>query len=335
MALDIQAYTVTLLWSNLLVSRSSAQWLNDASGHPTIKYSIINLNGEQMMVSWNATQNFPDRNVTMFYRFDEHEYKQCPQYILDQGYNTGCRFRTEGEDFHIFINDTAGTEQHYSDEQGVHAFFKPNSPENVTFKWADGNVIVQCNPPQHLRCLKMEFQYKNTLDQKWKSRKGKCCKIEEHGLDPAECYSFRLRLERSDNCNKVAYFSEWGAETLWKDGSSIDSCAIDPESNTIILLTSVLAAVLAVFALLMFVCRLQRIRRSIMPVIPDPKHMYLDLFSDHEGNFQDWICKTENVLVQAKVEDEEEECVIEEREVEDTRAEKSGSPKDCSMKHSG
>uniref|UniRef100_A0ACB8FIV7 Uncharacterized protein n=1 Tax=Sphaerodactylus townsendi TaxID=933632 RepID=A0ACB8FIV7_9SAUR len=254
-------------------------------------------------------------------KFDELDFKQCPHYILNKGYNTGCYFKTEGEDFYIFINDTAGKEHHHSDEQNIRMFIKPSPPENVTFQWVDDKVTVQWNPPQHPQCFELEFQYKSTLDQKWKSSKDKCCKIEDHGIDPAKCYSSRLRVERSKNCNTVAYFSEWGNETLWKNGSAIDSCDIDSETNTVILLTLVMTTFLVVFTLLMFVCRLKRIRRTIMPDIPDPKHMYLDLFCDHDGNFQDWIYKMENGLVQAKVQNEEKECVIEEQEDEDTQAE--------------
>ncbi|KAJ6667514.1 hypothetical protein lerEdw1_016635, partial [Lerista edwardsae] len=46
-----------------------------------------------------------------------------------------------------------------------------------------------------------------------------------------------------------------------------------------------------------------------MPAIPDPKRMYSKLFSDHNGNVQDWIHKTEN---ETKVEYGEEECIVEE-----------------------
>lgn len=55
---------------------------------------------------------------------DEHEWKQCPQYILDQEYNTGCQFKTEGYYLSIFIKDTAGKGQNYTDEQGVKGFSK-------------------------------------------------------------------------------------------------------------------------------------------------------------------------------------------------------------------
>ncbi|XP_077199470.1 cytokine receptor-like factor 2 isoform X2 [Paroedura picta] len=280
----------------------------------------MNLNNEQITVSWNAPENFPDRNMTMFYRFDK-EWKQCPQYILDQEYNTGCQFKPGVGDLHIFINDSAGKGPNYNDEESIKTFFKPKPPENVTYHWEYDKVTVQCSPPGPPDCFGLELQYKSILDQEWKSREETYCKVEVHGLDPEKCYVFRVRLE-AKNCNKVPYFSEWGSETFWKNGTSIDSCNTDPESNIMILLISIMATVLVLFALLMLVCRMQRIRKSIMPVIPDPKHMYSNLFSDHNGNFQDWISTTENVLVHAKVEDETKACVIEEQEYENKQAEK-------------
>lgn len=48
-----------------------------------------------------------------------------------------------------------------------------------------------------------------------------------------------------------------------------------------------------------------------MPSIPDPKYIFDDLFSDHNGNFQEWIDKTDHAVVQTKLEYEEPECITE------------------------
>lgn len=37
------------------------------------------------------------------------------------------------------------------------------------------------------------------------------------------------------------------------------------------------------FVFLFPLCRLQK---SVMPAVPDPKYVFADLFSDHNGNFQ-------------------------------------------------
>ncbi|XP_034970382.2 cytokine receptor-like factor 2 [Zootoca vivipara] len=273
-----------------------------------------------MEISWHAKNNFPGRNMTMSYKFDKQEEKQCMEYMHDQGYNSGCRFPTEGLYLHIYIRNPNQTEEVYYDEQESSNLLKPNPPENVTFQWADDEVTVQCKAVENEHCFRFELQYKSQLDKDWQSRDQACCEIKDQGFDPAKCYSFRFRLKHS--CSGFSYSSEWGAETHWKNGSSVDSCDIDvsePKSITVIPLTLVMAGILVIFALLLCVCRWKRIRKILMPAVPDPKHLYSDLFSNHNGNFQEWISKTENVLVQTKVKydddvDEEEECAIEEEE---------------------
>ncbi|XP_053160781.1 cytokine receptor-like factor 2 [Hemicordylus capensis] len=328
--MDIQAYAAVFLWSNLLASLSWAQYLEDKNGSQ-IKYTIINLNNKHMEVSWEARKNFPDMNVTMRYKFDKSGFEQCPQYILDRGYNTGCFFETRGEVLHVSIRDTTGGKELYFDEQTSLDFFKPNPPENVTFQWKDNKVTTRwCNPLKFYssHCLNFGLQYKSTFDNEWQSRnkacwdnrdqEKSCCLIRDRGFDPVKCYSFRFRLN-ADECNLVPYSSEWGEETFWENGTRMDSCAKDVselESNIVSILASVLAAFLVIFVILVGVCRLERIRKTIMPDIPDPKHIYSDLFSDHNGNFQAWISKTENVLAETKVEYMEEECIVQDEQVE-------------------
>ncbi|XP_061485400.1 cytokine receptor-like factor 2 [Rhineura floridana] len=272
-----------------------------------------------MEILWNAKERFPDMNLTMFYKFDQQEEKQCPQYVHDQGYNTGCLFPTEGSYLSIYIKNPNGTEVLCYDEQESSKFFKPNPPENVTFQWAEDKITIQCKTPYNAHCFVFELRYKSRFDKDWQFRNHSCCEIKDQGFDLAKCYSFRFRLKHH-HCSTVSYSSEWGVETFWKNGKSADSCAIDnskPESHTVILLISVMAGFLVIFALLLYVCRLKRIRKILVPAVPDPKHVYSDLFSGHNGNFQEWISKTENVLVQTKVEYEEEECVIEEESGKD------------------
>ncbi|KAH0624660.1 hypothetical protein JD844_032340 [Phrynosoma platyrhinos] len=243
---------------------------------------------------------------------DDLRWKQCPQYIPDQGYNAGCVFQAETDaTLQISIRDTNGTKELYFDEQYIFKFLKPDPPENVSIQWGDGEVTAQCMPPQPLQNFELEFQYKSRFDKDWQvrhwqSRKNACCKIKDQGFDLEKCYTFRFRLKYIYG----DYSSEWSAKTLWTNGSSVVS---EPEFNAIILLTSVMAGLLIIFVLLLCVCRLDRIRKTLMPIIPDPKNIYSELFTDHNGDFQEWVSKTEKVLAETKLECIEEECVIEEK----------------------
>lgn len=321
MELGIQVYVSILLWNYLLACGPCL--IDPNEKRKSIEYTIINLNGEQMEVLWDTRKNLPDMNVTMFYKFDyDKEFNECPKYILDHGSNTGCLFKTDGKHLYISIRDANKSEEFYYDEQKIKKFFKPNPPENITFQWADDTVTALYNPPKFSSTylFDLEFEYKSKSVSKWQERTSRCCKITVPGFDPEKCYLFRFRLKMSRACDPICYASEWGPEMYWKNGSSMVSCAPDiskepvsePVSNTIILLVSVMGVFLVIFTILVCVCSLERIRKIIMPEVPDPKHLYSELFTDHNGNFQDWIYKTQNVFVGTQVEHEEEECTIEE-----------------------
>uniref|UniRef100_A0A672UE85 Cytokine receptor-like factor 2 n=1 Tax=Strigops habroptila TaxID=2489341 RepID=A0A672UE85_STRHB len=167
---------------------------------------------------------------------------------------------------------------------------KPNRPENVTFFWKEDTVTVSCNKPERaVKCLRLELQYKSKFDKQWQSRTSKCCSVGEQGFDPRKCYSFRVRLKRLvPYCNVVNYSSDWEAETFWMNGTLLDSCNDDIKSpsNTLIVLSCLLAVLLMMLILLILLCKWQRLQKSVMPSIPDPKYIFDDLFSDHNGNFQ-------------------------------------------------
>ncbi|NXA15125.1 CRLF2 factor, partial [Sapayoa aenigma] len=192
---------------------------------------------------------------------------------------------------------------------------KPNRPENVTFFWKEDTVTVSCNKPERAaKCLRLELQYKSTFDKGWKSRTSTCCSVGDQGFDPRKCYSFRVRLKRLvPYCNVVNYSSDWEAETFWMNGTLLDSCDDDitSRSNTVIALSCSLAVLLMMLILLILLCKWQRLQMSVMPAIPDPKYIFADLINDHNGNFQEWLDKTDHMVLQTKLESEEPECITE------------------------
>ncbi|XP_062430819.1 cytokine receptor-like factor 2 [Rhea pennata] len=314
MRLTFEACSAIFILDYLVASQSQS-----AGRKGTVRTSIVNFNNEQMQITWAARELFPGENVSFSYTFEggQHKvWKSCPTYLLDQGFNSGCLFKTEGSTLFISIMNSNRSKELFSKTLKSDFYIKPNPPENVTFLWKDDTVTVSCNEPKRaVKCLKLELQYKSKFDKGWQSRSSKCCSVGEQGFDPRKCYSFRVRLKRLvPLCNVVNYSSDWEAETFWMNGTSLDSCDDDikSQSNTIILLSCILAVLLMIFLLLILLCKWQRLPKSVMPVIPDPKYVFADLFNDHNGNFQEWIDKTEHAMVQTKLEYEESECTIEE-----------------------
>ncbi|KAM9204983.1 cytokine receptor-like factor 2 [Mergus octosetaceus] len=314
MRLIFQACSVIFTLGNLMASQSQSGGQKDA-----INTKIINFNNEKMQITWAVGELFPGENVSFSYTFEEGKqkvWKPCPTYLLDQGYNSGCLFKTEGHTLAFSIMNSNGSEEHFSKILKSDFYIKPSPPENVTFFWKDDTVTITCNKPERgVKCLRLELQYKSKFDNGWQSRTSKCCRVGEQGFDPRKCYSFRVRLKRLvPYCNVVNYSSDWEAETFWMNGTLLDSCDDDlkSQSNTVILLSCLLAVLLMIFILLILLCKWQRLQKSVMPTIPDPKYVFADLFSDHNGNFQEWIDKTDHAMVQTKLEYEEPECIIEE-----------------------
>ncbi|KAM9019816.1 cytokine receptor-like factor 2 isoform 1-T1 [Ara ararauna] len=308
-----QACSMLFALGNLVASQSqSPGWKND------ISTTIINFNNEKIQITWAARKLFPGENVSFSYTFDESKYKvwkPCPIYLLDQDYNSGCLFKTEGPTLAISIRNNNGSEELFSKRLKSDFYIKPNRPENVTFFWNEDTVTVSCNKPERaVKCLRLELQYRSKFDKQWQSRTSKCCSVGEQGFDSRKCYSFRVRLKRLvPYCNVVNYSSDWEAETFWMNGTLLDSCNDDikPQSNTVIVLSCLLAVILMMLILLILLCKWQRLQKSVMPSVPDPKHIFDDLFSDHNGNFQEWIDKTDHAVVQTKLEYEEPECITE------------------------
>ncbi|XP_035397934.1 cytokine receptor-like factor 2 [Cygnus atratus] len=309
-----QACSVIFTLGNLMASQSQSGGQKDA-----INTKIINFNNEKMQITWAVGELFPGENVSFSYTFEEGKqkvWKPCPTYLLDQGYNSGCLFKTEGHTLAFSIMNSNGSEERFSKILKSDFYIKPSPPENVTFFWKDDTVTITCNKPERgVKCLRLELQYKSKFDNGWQSRTSKCCRVGEQGFDPRKCYSFRVRLKRLvPYCNVVNYSSDWEAETFWMNGTLLDSCDDDikSQSNTVILLSCLLAVLLTIFILLILLCKWQRLQKSVMPTIPDPKYIFADLFNDHNGNFQEWIDKTDHAMVQTKLEYEEPECIIEE-----------------------
>ncbi|NXK89072.1 CRLF2 factor, partial [Formicarius rufipectus] len=284
-----------------------------------INTTIINFNNEKMQITWAARELFHNNNVSFSYTFDEGKHKvwkPCPTYLLDQDYNSGCLFKTEGPTLAISIRNSNGSEEFFSKKFKSDFYIKPNRPENVTFFWKDDTLTVSCNKPERaVKCLQLELQYKSKFDKEWQSRTSRCCSVEDQGFDPRKCYSLRVRMKRLvPLCNVVNYSSDWEAETYWMNGTLLDSCDDDDitsQSNTITVLSCSLAVLLMMFILLILLCKCQRPQISVMPAIPDPKYIFVDLLNDHNGNFQEWLDKTDHVLLQTKLEYEEPECITE------------------------
>uniref|UniRef100_K7E5G5 Cytokine receptor-like factor 2 n=1 Tax=Monodelphis domestica TaxID=13616 RepID=K7E5G5_MONDO len=292
------------------------------SGEPEIRNNvsiqIINFNYERTQVKWNISDYLMKKNLTFLYGLDKASpSKQCPHYILDQGYTVGCVFKTGDNRLTYLLKG----EDRIIERKNVRLsnYLKPNSPTNLNFTWREDSVTIKC-PDLPIRGLSYEIQYKSTFDLEWQLNMNKICSIKIDGLNSEKCYFFRARvITRMAIYGSKTYPSDWSPVTHWRRSKLEDSCseAAEKLSPKYIYLITSLVILLAIFLLFLFLRKSARIKKLLMPVVPDPKYSFPGLFDYHQGNFQEWIQDTENVTSPTKVEHLEQECVVEEGHIEE------------------
>uniref|UniRef100_A0A8D2DX89 Cytokine receptor-like factor 2 n=1 Tax=Sciurus vulgaris TaxID=55149 RepID=A0A8D2DX89_SCIVU len=185
-------------------------------------------------------------------------------------------------------------------------YLKPKSPKDVQFLWHSEGVSVTCSDLPYPGLL-YEVQYRSSFDAEWQSKEERTCNVTLGGLDTHKCYSFRTRVKTTETMyGPQATPSDWSEVTHWKRAELRDSCqeARGPPRTWSPKLVVVSSAVtlLTVSLLLLSLWKLQRVKKLLMPRVPDPKGTFPGLFEQHQGNFQEWIRDTQNVVPPKKAE---------------------------------
>ncbi|XP_014651004.1 PREDICTED: cytokine receptor-like factor 2 [Ceratotherium simum simum] len=292
---------------------------NIASNHPLFVFSdpggplhlqIINFNFETVQVTWNAS-GYSGTNLTFLYKLRSNEmYGQCPNYILQQGRTAGCLLEAE-DDGILYFSIRNGTQPLLTKSQWISSYLKPDSPKDLNFQWHEEAVTVTCSDLPHNDLL-YEIQFKSTFDTEWQSEEGTTCNVTIVGVDADKCYFFRARVKTMESTyGSDTYPSDWSEVAHQQRGERRDSCQ-ERKLFPRFILVSGLVAFLTVSLLLLSLWKLQRVKKVLMPSVPDPKFTFLGLFESHQGNFQEWIKDTQNVAHLNKTEDGEQECFLEE-----------------------
>ncbi|XP_039319432.1 cytokine receptor-like factor 2 [Saimiri boliviensis] len=270
----------------------------DATGE-RIQVQIIYFNLEVVQITWNASE-YSGTSLTFCYRFHSDEaYHQCPKYIVHQGHTSGCLLHAQQKDDILSFSIRNGTHPVFSASRWIYEYLKPGSPKAVSFEWRRDAVTVTC-PDLMYKYLVYEVQHQSRFDSKWQSKERDTCNVTIEGLDAENCYSLRVRVKASDAAyGSDTYPSDWSEVTHWQRGERTDSCSDTPKPPKakppqMSLISSV--ALLATLPLLVLsLWRLQRLKKCLMPSVPDPKSTFPGLFEKHEGNFQEWIRDTQHL----------------------------------------
>ncbi|XP_047392568.1 cytokine receptor-like factor 2 isoform X2 [Sciurus carolinensis] len=279
-----------------------------AAGDPgageELQLHIVCFNFETVQVTWNAS-GLAGTNLTFFYTFEHGALPTpCTNYTFQQGRTTGCFL--EAEDQILYFSIRNGSRLLLAMSQWMSDYLKPKSPKDVQFLWHSEGVSVTCSDLPYPGLL-YEVQYRSSFDAEWQSKEERTCNVTLGGLDTHKCYSFRTRVKTTETMyGPQATPSDWSEVTHWKRAELRDSCQEerDPRRTQSPKLIVVCSAVtlLTVSLLLLSLWKLQRVKRLLVPRVPDPKGTFPGLFEQHQGNFQEWIRDTQNVVPPKKAE---------------------------------
>ncbi|XP_023562656.1 cytokine receptor-like factor 2 [Octodon degus] len=126
------------------------------------------------------------------------------------------------------------------------------------------------------------------------------CNVTFEGLDVERCHLFRARVK----ADEASYGpdippSDWTQVAHWRGAAPQASC-LQPLDHlwsrwTRFLLVCSLVSLLAVGLLVVGLWKAQRVKRLLMPTVPDPSYSFSGLFEQHQGDFQEWIADTQHV----------------------------------------
>ncbi|XP_064227022.1 cytokine receptor-like factor 2 [Aotus nancymaae] len=286
--------TFLLLWGAAVFLQGGRVTSGQAAAGEGIQVQIIYFNLEVVQVTWNAS-DYSGTSLTFFYRFQSDEaYHPCPKYIVHQGHTSGCLLDAEQKDDILNFSIRNGTQPVFSASRWIYEYLKPGSPKAVSFEWHQDAVTVTC-PDLWYKDLLYEVQHRSTFDSTWQSKERDTCNVSIEGLDAENCYSLRVRVKAAHVAyGSDTYPSDWSEETHWQRGQRTGSCSETQKPPKFTLISS-LAVLVILPLLLLSLWRLQRVKKCLMPSVPDPKSTFPGLFEKHEGNFQEWIRDTQNL----------------------------------------
>ncbi|XP_070258778.1 cytokine receptor-like factor 2 [Myotis yumanensis] len=272
------------------------------------EHQIINFNFETVQVTWDANQP-PGTSLTFLYGFKGMNVSECSNYLLQNGRRVGCLLVAKGDTI-LNFSIWNGTQSLKDRSLWIADYLKPNAPRGLRVLWREEAVTVAC-PDLPWRDLRYEVQYKGPFDGEWQPKAERTCNVTIQDLDAEKCYSFRARVTTTMPTypSSTTYPSDWSEVIHQQRGQPRDSCQEERVLPKPVLIYG-LATLLLLLLLLLCVWKLRRVKRLLMPSVPDPKATFAGLFESHHGNFQEWIKDTQNLTHLQKVEDREPEDVL-------------------------
>ncbi|XP_031428206.1 interleukin 2 receptor, gamma a [Clupea harengus] len=268
----------------------------ESASLPEVSCYIVNL--EYVKCTWNQPKA-PVLNYTFFAGWRESltpSVPECPRYLLDEeGVSVGCRYPySEPDRFRTFCTSLMGP-----------GGLSVNQSHSLTNK-------VKLNPPVGLRlqrkgrvleltwevkagykrvhCIQSRVQY--ALNDNWQNANELVPgSMEFFVASPSNNSQYKLRAQAriSSNCGESEW-SEWSPLVVW--GNRTDTSRAPP-AVAVSGMSLVLYVCLAAVVLILLSCLLvhsERLRITLIPMVPNPGKNLTELIDTYNGNVEKWLC---------------------------------------------
>ncbi|XP_028671582.1 interleukin 2 receptor, gamma b isoform X1 [Erpetoichthys calabaricus] len=270
--------------------------------------SCIIYNQEYTQCMWSEHE-VPQINYTFFRKYKKTmQYSECSQYIQKKEYNTGCKLEFNPDlkfsNFQVNLSSPKNSVQwDYTFQLKEKVLMNPPVNISVTSS-SDNDINLTWNIPVTLKkgCLVSQVKYKNNKDVQWQTSP-EIFKQTQFNLpfaDESLLYEFYVKITVHSNCGGSSFWSDWSKPVYW---GSNKSESLHPTEVTSFfhgyVFKAIICPVMGSAILLFLVCMLaqnERLRIILVPVIPNPGKNFEDLFGPYNGNFQEWMHISKDVV---------------------------------------
>ncbi|XP_077338954.1 cytokine receptor-like factor 2 [Lithobates pipiens] len=197
-------------------------------------------------------------------------------------------------------------------------------PRNMTLRWENETMVIQSvlepfGQTLSYDCFDLALQFRTRNTTEWQKKTPESCTASTFSiecsfsnvdLDAEKCYEMQAQFRGLPFCLGFTSESQWSITMFMKNNSLYDACpevARKKQQTTmeiqrlVVILFSTLMSVL--FLLIIFIgCFMKRVKKCVLPTIPDPKNAFYDLYDSHNGYLQEWMKASRNSAQLEKIE---------------------------------
>ncbi|XP_058845442.1 cytokine receptor common subunit gamma-like isoform X1 [Acipenser ruthenus] len=269
--------------------------------------------------TWKETGR-PDRNYTFQSRYRTGaEYAECPSYTQVEGYNVGCRLEYNSHmrfaTFQVQLSSANNTAI-WNKDINLKPLVKLYSPVNLTVDNSSSNglYLYWNTSMSKSQCLESIVRYRSSTDSAWQNSPTFTSQryFNLPFADAEELYEFQVKVRINEFCGASDYWSDWSQPAYWGSNATSKDTDIHFSFNPSVVIYPIMGSAV----LLILACCLihnERLRIILVPVIPNPGKNFEELFNSYDGNFQEWLHVSKDIVDGFKPNFSEPVCTVKER----------------------